>query len=120
MTQKCTDAYNNYIGTMDSIKDIRIMITSDLFWSVLSNMITSKAYKQVGLIHYSTSSWCNHNFCIDPKLLEELNGELQSILLMTLLHPITPDFSNPIFEMNDLLFFIRIDHLILILLSGFT
>ena len=41
---------NNYIEARDSIKDLGIMITSELSWTSHCNMITSRAYKQLGLI----------------------------------------------------------------------
>ena len=108
---------NNYIETRDSIKDLGVMITSNLSWSNYCNMITAKAYKQLGLIRRSFTTncvsakkhfifpWCDHNSCIALKSgdyvlfrtyysLKESNGELQSIFLMTTLHLIVPDFSN--------------------------
>ena len=44
---------NNIIDSRESIKDLGIMITSDLSWSTHCNMVVSRAYKQLGLIHRS-------------------------------------------------------------------
>ena len=49
---------NNYIETRDSIKDLGVMITSNLSWSNHCNMITAKAYKQLGLIRRSFTTNC--------------------------------------------------------------
>ena len=49
---------NNYIETRDSIKDLGVMITSNLSWSNHCNMITAKVYKQLGLIHHSFTTNC--------------------------------------------------------------
>ena len=44
---------NNIIDSRESIKDLGIMITSDLSWSTHCNMVVSRAYKQLGLIRCS-------------------------------------------------------------------
>ena len=49
---------NDYIETRDSIKDLGVMITSNLSWSNHCNMITAKAYKQLGLIRRSFTTNC--------------------------------------------------------------
>ena len=44
---------NNIIDLQELIKDLRIMITSDLSWSIHCNMVVSRAYKQLDLIRRS-------------------------------------------------------------------
>ena len=49
---------NNIIDSNESIKDLGIMITSDLSWSTQFNMVVSRAYKQLGLIRHSFKTNC--------------------------------------------------------------
>ena len=49
---------NIYIEARDSIKDLGIIITSELSWTGHCNMITSRAYKQLGLIRRIFTTNC--------------------------------------------------------------
>ena len=49
---------NNHIEMRDSIKDLGVLITSDLSWSSHCNMITFKAYKQLDLTRRSFTTNC--------------------------------------------------------------
>ena len=49
---------NNPIDSRDSIKGLRIITINDLSWSLHCSMITSRAYKQLCLIHCSFATNC--------------------------------------------------------------
>ena len=104
----------------DFIKDLWILITSDLCWSSHCNMITSKAYKQLGPIRcsFTTNYVSVKNSSISPGVRSQLLYCLQVwrpcmhfsgyttpwksttesykiiIFLTTIHHLITPDFLN--------------------------
>ena len=49
---------NNNIESTELIKDLGIMISTDLSWSAHCNMVVSRDYKQLGLIRRSFTTNC--------------------------------------------------------------
>ena len=49
MRLQCSTHLTITVVNLKTIKDIAFMITSELSWTIYCNMITARAYKQVGI-----------------------------------------------------------------------
>ena len=106
---------NNNIESTELIKDLGIMISTDLSWSAHCNMVVSRAYKQLGLIRRSFTTNCTltkkqlyislvrsqlmycsqiwrPNLVQDIQLLERVQRRATKYILMIILHPIKLDY----------------------------